>query len=115
MKTLLAGLLAVVVLGGSARAQSALPSPDPSSVRSRVPLFYGTIASISWPAARHLRLIDGRYVDLHDYTAIDPAGMALKPGQHLAIRGYFAEGTREGHITLDAHEIVIIQEPGTNQ
>lgn len=100
------GLLALMLAPTGVLAQEAPPAV------SGPPLVIGTIARIDWPSGKHLRLVDGRYVDLHDYTVIDPEGAQLHTGQRIAVRGFFAPGTREGHVTLDARSISLINGDG---
>lgn len=76
------------------------------------PRTFGLIAKFEGFSGKHLRLIDGRYVDLHEYTVIEPEGAELKKGQRILIRGFFAPGTREGHVTIDARAITIINGDG---
>jgi len=103
MKTLIAAA-ALLILPATADAQVTSP-PGPPTIN-------GVIARVEWPSGKHLRLLDGRYVDLHDYTVIEPEGAALHAGQRIVIRGFFAPGTREGHVTIDARAISLVNGDG---
>lgn len=102
MKVLVPALLLMIPTAAFGQVQ-VLPGP---------PAVNGVIARVEWPYGKHLRLLDGRYVDLHDYTVIEPEGGSLRPGQRIVIRGFFAPGTREGHVTIDARAISIVNGDG---
>jgi len=118
VKTLLSLVLVALSFGSSPAFADEPEVYDPQAVMNVAPVLHGppmtsgVIARWEGFAGKHLRLIDGRYVDLHDYTVIEPRDGQLRPGQHISIRGFFAPGTRDGHVTMNALAITIINGDG---